>query len=145
MRTCYFALLLIAMYCVITISEPMRFTQVKERYTRLIDYIKTENTDPRFECLKDRCVLVGFDRKNGELGYNTNKGYEIGICLDGNANQIFHVLIHELAHCTVPEYEHSEKFWKNFNDLKDICVDIGVYEMLPPGKVGFCGQNIQDK
>ena len=114
MKFAFVLLLIVAVMCVGTVSEPVRFTQVKEMYTTFIDYMVEHNTDPRFEVLKKRCVLVGFDRKNGELGYNTNKGYEIGLCLDGTPNQIFHVLIHELAHCTVPEYDHSPQFWKNF-------------------------------
>lgn len=143
MKLVVILMLILAATCLATISEPVRFTQVKEMYTVFIDYMKKHNTDPRFEVLKTRCVLVGFDRKNGELGYNTNKGYEIGLCLDGTPNQIFHVLLHELAHCTVPEYDHSPQFWKNFRDLKDICSQAGIYEMIPH-KVNFCGQQIQD-
>jgi hypothetical protein len=138
-----FILLIVAIWCVTSVEEPVRFTQVKEMYTMFIEYMKIHNNEPRFEMLKKRCVLVGFDRKNGELGYNTNKGYEIGLCLDGTPNQIFHVLLHELAHCTVSEYEHSTHFWDNFRALKKIAVDAGIYEVISH-KVGFCGQYVQD-
>lgn len=136
-------LVAMAFMCISTVYEPERFTQVKDMYTVFIDYINRENKDPRFEVLKKRCVLVGFDKKSGDLGYNTNKGYEIGLCLDGTPNQIFHVLLHELAHCTVPEYDHSPQFWKNFRDLKQMSVDAGIYKMIH-NRVAFCGQEIQD-
>ena len=143
MLVAFIILFFMAILCISTIKEPERFTQVKEMYTMFIQYMKNHNTDPRFDVLKTRCVLVGFDKKNGELGYNTNKGYEIGLCLDGTPNQIFHVLLHELAHCTIPEYDHSEQFWQNFRDLKQICNEIGLYKLIPH-RVSFCGQEIQD-
>ena len=81
---------------------------------------------------------------NDTVGYNTNKGQEIALCLDGSANEIFHVLIHELTHSSVEEYSHSKKFWDNYIELRDICVKLGIYEIIPE-KVEFCGQHIQDK
>ena len=135
--------ILISIYLVAYVKEPERFTEVRDRYTKLRNYIKTQNTDPRFEVLATECVLVGFDKKNGDLGYNTNKGYEIGLCLDGTANDIFHILIHELAHTTVEEYSHSKQFWQNFNDLKEICIRMGIYERLSEKKA-FCGKHIKD-
>ena len=59
-------------------------------------------------------------------------------------DQIFHVLLHELAHCTVQEYSHSEKFWKNYLRLRDIAVEIGVYERIG-GKQKFCGEHVSDE
>ena len=81
---------------------------------------------------------------NGTVGYNTNKGAEIVVCLGGTSNEIFHVLIHELAHCTVEEYSHSEQYWENYIELRDICVNLGIYEKIPE-RTKFCGQHIQDK
>jgi len=78
------------------------------------------------------------------VGYNTNKGAEIVVCLDGTVNDVFHVLIHELAHCTVKEYTHSDQFWKNYIELRDMCADLGIYQQIPERKE-FCGQHIQDK
>jgi hypothetical protein len=80
----------------------------------------------------------------GTVGYNTNKGQEIAICVDGTSNEMFHVLIHELAHCTVDEYSHSSNFWDNYVELRDMCIEIGIYEKIPDKKT-FCGQKIQDK
>jgi hypothetical protein len=42
------------------------------------------------------------------------------------------------------EYSHSDKFWKNYIELRDMCVDLGIYEQIPDRKE-FCGQHIQDK
>ena len=36
------------------------------------------------------------------VGFNSNKGDNIAVCVDGDVNSIMHVLLHELAHCTVP-------------------------------------------
>jgi hypothetical protein len=126
-----------------TTREPSNFTKVKEMYRTFIDHIRENNTDPRFDALKTEIVLVAYRDRSHEIGYNTNKGYEIGLCIDGEPNQIFHVLLHELAHCTVDDYEHNSNFWKNFNDLKTICTKIGLYETIPQ-KEEFCGKHIQD-
>ena len=112
-------------------------------YRTLIDHIREHNDDPRFDILKNETVLVAYKGRTHEIGYNTNKGYEIGLCIDGEPNQIFHVLLHELAHCTVDDYEHNSNFWKNFNDLKIICTKIGLYRTIPQKEV-FCGKYIQD-
>tara|TARA_R110002072_G_scaffold13429_4_gene56467 strand:- start:14185 stop:14616 length:432 start_codon:yes stop_codon:yes gene_type:complete len=130
-------------WTLLSTKEPENFTRVKEMYRTFIDHIRENNTDPRFSRLKNETVLVAYRGRSHEIGYNTNKGYEIGLCIDGDPNQIFHVLLHELAHCTVDDYEHNSNFWKNFNDLKTICAKIGLYQMIPQ-KEKFCGKHIQD-
>ncbi len=124
-------------------QEPPNLIEVKRRYQILVDFIR-ENQDvvpEKFRVLENQVVITG--RKGGDLGYNVNKGFEIGICLDGSPNDMFHVLLHELAHSTVEEYTHSEAFWKNFGELKDISVDLGIYQRIPQRKK-FCGEYIQD-
>ena len=123
--------------------EPQKLIEVKERYRILREHLNDTNHE-RFHMLV-RCVpITGFLRMNGSIGYNTNKGGEIAVCLDGETNEIFHVLIHELAHCTVPEYSHSQEFWNNYIELRDICVDLGIYDKIP-NKTAFCGEHVQDK
>jgi hypothetical protein len=103
-------------YILTETREPLVFTQVKEKYAVLRDYIATHDVPKKFKVLTKQIVLIGYIKKDNEIGYNTNKGYEIGLCLDGNANQVFHVLLHELAHSTVVEYSHNDNFWKNFKE-----------------------------
>jgi hypothetical protein len=88
-------------------------------------------------------LIIGYLKKNKELGYNTNKGYEIGLCLDGTSNQVFHVLLHELAHSTVKEYDHNKEFWQNFKELREIAASHGLYQAIT-GSQPFCGKFIKD-
>ena len=74
------------------------------------------------------------------VGYNVNKGYEIGVCIDGTPNDMFHVLIHELAHSITSAYNHDKEFWENYKQLKMICVKAGLY--TPITKIKFCGKYI---
>ena len=124
-------------------QEPQVLVEVKQRYKKLRDHLN-ETKNEKYAMLKTPVPLTGMRRMKESVGYNTNKGGEIVVCLDGNANDVFHVLIHELAHCTVKEYSHSDKFWKNYIELRDMCVEIGIYEQIPDRKE-FCGQHIQDK
>lgn len=80
----------------------------------------------------------------GTIGYNVNKGYEIYICLEkDNIDAAMNVLIHELAHITVDEYDHSPDFWKSFKDLKELCKVLGIYTPIE-GTPEYCGITIKD-
>jgi len=129
--------------CIAMTAEPSRFTEVKFKYKALREHL-IKMDDPRWKPLHTECLLVGVHRDLGSgIGSNTNKGYEIGVCIDGTVNQIFHVLLHELAHCTVEEYEHSPQFWENFRDLRKVAESIGLYEIIPVEQ-GFCKRTIVD-
>lgn len=136
-------LILVNAYILATTQEPREFVEVKEKYEVLRKHI-ADTQHPKFQMLT-RCIpLTGFKKMNGTVGYNTNKGEEIALCLDGSVNEIFHVLIHELAHCTVEEYSHSDEYWNNYIELRDVCVNLGIYEKIPE-RTQFCGQHVQDK
>jgi hypothetical protein len=139
----FIILLLVNAYILATTQEPRELVEIKEKYEILRKHI-TDTEHPKFHMLK-RCIpITGLKSMNGTVGYNTNKGAEIVVCLGGTPNEIFHVLIHELAHCTVEEYSHSEQYWENYIELRDICVNLGIYEKIPE-RTKFCGQHIQDK
>ena len=53
-----------------------------------------------------------------------------------------YVLLHELAHITVEEYDHSEQFWSNFKKLREVAASLGIY--TPEQDMEYCGQHIKD-
>jgi hypothetical protein len=134
-------------------DQPPLLVQLKQRYERLLWILHTDpNLDPRWEPIKNRVILTamnGWNKSKGAIGFNVNKGYEIYICMDMDpsidpetrVNTAMHVLIHELCHSSVSEYEHSSNFWKNFKDFKQYCSEHGLYTM---GAVGpYCGEDIR--
>ena len=135
-------LLLLDIVLVVTTKESPKLKMVKEKYQTLVDYIdqNSDKVPEKFLVLKKKILLSGTSR---DIGYNVSKGNEIGLCLDGDVNDIFHVLLHELSHSTVKEYSHSEDFWKNFSELRELCSSIGLYQKIPERKP-FCGKYIQD-
>lgn len=142
-----FGVTLLLIFLVATVDEPQLLKDIKWRYSVLQKHLKdTPNIDPRFEVLRrHQPIITGIssDRMNkGTIGYNVNKGYEIYICLDGgNVEPAMHVLIHELAHMTVPEYDHSEAYWKSFRDLRQLCITLGI--LTPPNEPQqYCGGKI---
>ena len=140
MRVYLFVLaLVLAVVAVWTAREPPVFTEVKALYAKFRAIVP-----PKYSVLKREVLLVGYTKKNKELGYNTNKGYEICLCLDGTANQVFHVLLHELAHSTVREYDHNDSFWANFIELRDIATSAGLYTPIVEAQP-FCGKTIKDQ
>ena len=139
----FILLILVNLWILSRTKEPQELLEVKEKYRILREHIASTG-HPKYQMLV-RCVpLTGFVTMNDTVGYNTNKGQEIALCLDGKPNEIFHVLIHELAHCIVDEYSHSVQFRNNYSELRDKYVDLGIYEKIPR-RNKFCGQHVQDK
>jgi hypothetical protein len=114
--------------------------EVMSRYEMLREHLIQTGEFPE---LHKECNIIGMNKisKDG-VGYNVGKGYEIYICTSGDINNIMHVFLHELAHNTVSEYDHSSLFWKKLNHLKDIARSLGIYEYTPIQP--FCGGTIGD-
>lgn len=137
-------LILVNIFILINTKQPRKLVEVLEKYEILRDHLR-DNGNEGFETLRMRVPITAIEKMRGDsVGYNTNKGENITICLDGEVNEIFHVLIHELAHNTVKEYAHSDGFWKNYTDLRDLCINLGIYEKIPE-RTEFCGKHVQDK
>jgi|TARA_B110000977_G_scaffold107226_1_gene139649 predicted metal-dependent hydrolase len=139
----FLVLFLINILILLNTREPKELLEVKERYRTLREHLKKTN-NKKFAVLVTPIPITGLKKMTGTVGYNVNKGADITLCLDGDANEIMHVLIHELTHSTVPEWDHSKNFWEQFTELRGICESIGVYTRLAD-KTKFCGQYIQDK
>lgn len=116
-------------------KEDEKMSRLKERY-----YTFIQRLPEKYSVLKDPSVVTG--RYNGDIGTNVNKGSEIFVCLDGDTNDTFHVLLHELAHSTVGEYDHSDTFWHNFAELREIAKSQGLYH--PVNNKSYCGKVISD-
>jgi len=43
---------------------------------------------------------------------------------------------------SVPEYDHTTHFWTNFEALKKLCVDNGLYTL--GGERKYCGDVVKD-
>jgi len=136
-------LVIINVLLFINTREPRELSEVREKYRTLREHLK-ETNNQEFKMLRKEIPITAHRYTNGYIGYNVNKGVGIGICVDGEPNEIFHVLLHELAHCTVDEYSHSKEFWKKFSELKTICVSLGIYQEIPQ-RTEFCGKHVQDK
>lgn len=136
-------LLIVNFLILMNTTHDERLLEVKEKYRTLREHLKSTN-DPQFAVLHKEIPIVAHTGKPSAVGYNTNKGQEIGICIDGTPNEIFHVLLHELAHCMVSEYSHSPEFWEKYEKLKNEAVSIGVYDSILK-TTPFCGKQIRDK
>lgn len=131
------ALLVVFILVVSLHREDIRMVELKRRYYQFIQQVPE-----KYEMLKQPVVITGLTGRPQQIGSNVNKGSEIFICIDGDQNDRFHILLHELAHTTVTEYDHSDQFWKNFKELKDLAQQEGMY--TPIEKKSYCGQSISD-
>jgi hypothetical protein len=117
--------------------------ELKDKYRAMIEVLRATG-DPLWHPILRESIITGISgKKDGVIGSNVNKGYEIYICLDGgDVNSAMYILIHEMAHMTVPEYDHTEAFWANFKKLKDLCISAGLYTR--GGERQYCGDTIRD-
>jgi hypothetical protein len=125
----------IVFWIVATHKEDTRMVKLKQHY-----YTFIQRLPEKYEMIKKPMNITGV--YGGDIGTNVNKGGEIYVCIDGDLNDQFHVLLHELAHSTVDEYDHSDKFWKNFEELRKIAQDQGLY--TPVKDKPYCGKMISD-
>jgi hypothetical protein len=123
-------------------EDPPMLTEIKRRYKLIQGGLPQED---RWKLIcKRNAIITGTAKTSGIVGSNVNKGYEIYICLDGDdIESAMYVFLHELAHLTVSEYDHTQKFWDNFRDLRTICHTIGVY--TPVGAKQYCGEEVKDE
>jgi hypothetical protein len=125
--------------------EPPMLTELKQKYWAILDMLR-QTGDPIWKGVLRQSIITGmkdWSKDKGPIGSNVNKGYEIYICLDGNdVNSAMYVLIHELAHMSVPEYDHTTKYWTNFSKLKKLCIDNGFYTATSVRT--YCGDVIKD-
>ena len=124
-------------------KEPKMLAQLKDRYWMILDMLR-QTGDPLWHPILSPSIITGiYGKKDGVIGSNVNKGYEIYICLDGDdVNSAVYVLIHELAHMSVPEYDHTKVYWENFQKLKELCIAKGLY--VKAGDRKYCGDVIKD-
>ena len=144
----YFIILLFFVILVVIVSmnkEPRMLSELKMKYWTLLEILRRTG-DPLWHPVCKPSIITGminWDKTKGPIGSNVNKGYEIYICLDGNdVNSAMYVLLHELAHMSVPEYDHTKNFWAHFEKLKNIAVRSGVY--IPTGTRTYCGDVVKD-
>ena len=136
-------LVVIFMIIVLTHREPPMLSEIKQRYWKILDMLRASGDPAWHGVLKPAIItgMVNWSKNNGPIGSNVNKGYEIYLCLEGDdINSAMYVLIHELAHMSVPEYDHTSDFWKKFEELKNLCIMNGLYENA--GDRQYCGETV---
>jgi hypothetical protein len=104
-------------------TEPPALTELKQRYWATLEVLRTSG-DPMWAGVLRPAILTGmcdWTKCKGSYRFEREQGYEIYICLDdgGDVNSAMYVLIHELAHMSVPEYDHTDKFWKISRNLRN--------------------------
>jgi len=120
-------------------EDPPMLKEIKRRY-KIIQKGLPHEDRWKLICNKN-AIITGTDRHSGIVGSNVNKGYEIYICIDGeDIESAMYVFLHELAHLTVTEYDHTQRFWDNFRDLRSICTSLGVYS--PVQSQMYCGEKV---
>jgi len=138
----FFAVLV---YIVSINKQPDTLSELKFKYWNLLEILKSTG-DPLWDPVRKPSIITGmlnWDKNKGPIGSNVNKGYEIYICLSGSdVNSAMYVLLHELAHMSVPEYDHTANFWAHFEKLKKIAIDNGIY--VPLGTRKYCGDEVRD-
>ena len=91
----FLVLFLINILILLNTREPKELLEVKERYRTLREHLKKTN-NKKFAVLVTPIPITGLKKMTGTVGYNVNKGADITLCLDGDTNEIMHVLMGSL-------------------------------------------------
>ena len=141
----FLMLFVVLVYIVSVNKEPDMLSELKIKYWLLLDVLR-QTGDPLWDPVRRPAIITGmlnWDKSKGPIGSNVNKGYEIYICLaGGDVNSAMYVLLHELAHMSVPEYDHTSNFWGHFEKIKKIAIDSKLY--TPTGTRSYCGDEVKD-
>lgn len=129
-------LVLLAVLAILTTEEDPVMRRLKNHYYSFISELPDE-----YKKIKKPVVITG-TYYQGDVGSNVNKGGEIYVCLENSVNDAFHVLLHELSHSMVKEYDHSTGFWDHFHSLKNLAIEKGYYTPVSTKK--YCGSVISD-
>jgi len=121
--------------------DPM-LRELKKRYNILMNSIQFHQKYGHLS--QNRSIITGLKKKEDTIAYNINKGYEIYIAIDNDSdiNSAMYVLLHEIAHSTLDDYDHSKEFWDNFKELREIAQNANLYTPIKESK--YCGQVIKD-
>ena len=132
-----------------TPEQQVTLNILKDRIHKLLAYLEMHD-DPMLATLKTRLrarppKLV---HTSDRAGFSQNKGEIVGICLTEAAdknnsseyiNNLFYVLIHELAHIGAEEYGHTDKFWVLFSSLRQHAQDANLLSIVDRDSA-VCGQ-----
>lgn len=129
-------LIILALYIVYITDENEYMKKLKSKYYSFINELPE-----KYDKIKKPTIITGLHRSK-DVGSNVNKGGEIFLCIDGDTNDQFHILLHELAHSLVSEYDHSDGFWDKYKELKDIAIKKGYYKQIE--SKNYCGTVIND-
>lgn len=126
--------------------------RLSRRMQELVEYLRIVQ-DPLMSRLVAR-----FDRGVPRLrhteeraGYSENKGEVVGLCLSDMAskeqskyeNELFYVLLHELAHIGTAEYGHTDEFWALFETLRGYAKDADLLEPVTAHSE-VCGEKLRN-
>jgi hypothetical protein len=80
------------------------------------------------------------------FAFNVNKGDRISICLskENGLNELFFVVLHELAHGMTVAYSHDVQFWDNFKFLIKVASQHNLYENKDYARkpIPFCSHTL---
>jgi len=133
-----------------TPNEISAISQLEQRNRVLFAHLKHAN-DPAMDRLvhKYQTRSPKLTKSLEKAGYTINKGDRIGVCLkDVNSelnsdimDQLYFVVLHELAHVCTVSWGHTPEFWENFRNLREHAIDAGVWKAIPDDST-ICGERL---
>jgi Zn-dependent protease with chaperone function len=84
------------------------------------------------------------------FAYNVNKGENIFVCVHdehnklNTLNELFFVVMHEMAHIMTRDFEHNDEFWESFRLLIRTATKRKLFQNINYGEkpTYFCGHHI---
>jgi predicted metal-dependent hydrolase len=138
-----------------TPNEISAIEELEQRNRVLLKHLQTSANDPAMERLVHKYQTRSPKLTNSleKTGYTINKGESIGVCLkDVNEvrnnktkseimDQLYFVVLHELAHVCTVSWGHTQEFWENFRKLRKHAFEAGVWKAISDDSM-ICGERL---
>lgn len=128
---------------------------INKRLLALIEFSSNKSPEPYYKKNLERYNEHSISENILDLDttYTLNKGDSMVFCLSPrdedtlslyDINTMMFVAVHELAHVASNSIGHTEEFKRNFKDLLEDAITIGLYEFVDYSKkpVEYCGITI---
>ena len=126
---------------------------LEEFANKLSDYVIKEHPDNTYikNKLKKKIIIKEIPSKYSKyVSYIQNK-HIIYICLrkdiytfENNINELYYILMHELAHLITKKYGHDTEYWDNYKLLLNIAIknNLYMYKNYSKNPINICNSKI---
>lgn len=127
-----------------------RLTQMTHEFVRYLEMVQDPLMLRLLNTMHNKRPVLRHTAERA--GFTDNKGDVVAICLndvteenvqdDQYINELFYVVLHELAHMSTSSWGHGSEFWNAFELVRRHASDAGLLHPLRSSTSAVCGERL---